>query len=31
MILESIVTTSNADGSPNISPMGPRILLPEVN
>ena len=25
MILESIVTTSNADGSPNISPMGPRI------
>ena len=29
MILESIVTTSNADGSPNISPMGPRITPPE--
>lgn len=25
MILESIVTTTNVDGSPNISPMGPRI------
>ena len=25
MILESIVTTSNADGSTNISPMGPKI------
>ena len=28
MILESIVTTTNVDGSPNISPMGPRITLP---
>ena len=25
MILESIVTTRNADGSPNISPMGPMV------
>lgn len=25
MILESILTTSNADHTPNISPMGPRI------
>ena len=34
MILESIVTTSNADGSVNVSPMGPRITLaqsPENN
>ena len=31
MILESIVTTSNADGSPNISPMGPRITLESEN
>lgn len=29
MILESIVTTTNADGSPNVSPMGPRITLHE--
>jgi hypothetical protein len=25
LILEGIVTTLNADGSPNISPMGPRV------
>lgn len=25
VILESIVTTTNVDGSPNISPMGPRV------
>ena len=25
MILESIVTTANSDGSSNISPMGPKI------
>ena len=29
MILESIVTTTNADGSTNVSPMGPRITFPE--
>ena len=29
MILESIVTTSNADGTPNISPMGPQIIFPD--
>lgn len=28
MILEGIVTTHNADGSANISPMGPRVELP---
>lgn len=28
MILETIVTTANFDGSPNISPMGPRIQPP---
>jgi len=27
MILESIVTTTNADGSTNVSPMGPRITF----
>lgn len=25
MILEGIVTTENADGSPNVAPMGPRV------
>jgi len=25
MILEGIVTTTNADGSPNVAPMGPRV------
>ena len=25
LILEGIVTTLNADGTPNISPMGPRV------
>ncbi len=25
MILEGIITTSNADGTPNIAPMGPRV------
>ena len=29
MILESIVTTTNEDGSVNISPMGPRLNSPE--
>jgi uncharacterized protein len=28
MILEGIVTTLNADGSPNISPMGPEVDSP---
>ena len=31
MILESIVTTTNVDGSPNISPMGPRIQQPAAS
>ena len=31
MILESIVTTTNVDGSPNISPMGPRIQQPATS
>ena len=31
MILESIVTTTNVDGTPNISPMGPRIQQPVVS
>ena len=29
MILEGIVTTTNADGSPNVAPMGPRVELEE--
>ena len=30
MILESIVTTTNVDGSPNLSPMGPRTERPDL-